>query len=247
MIDETDISSELKWHYELLSVKAVEALRRNYFGAVYAPNRDEAFAKVLSMITREATIGIGDSITLEQLGIISFLENNRPDKLFNPFRRDVEGQLIVMGEERFQLTRKALTADIFMTGTNAITLDGKLVNRDGRGNRVAAMIFGPREVIVVAGANKIVKNTEEALRRISEVCAPLNAKRHLEKHHFSTMGELPCVRTGICNDCKSPWRICCYTVIIECQRQMETEIFGPAVGPPRPRISVVLVGESLGI
>ena len=123
-----------------------------------------------------------------------------------------------------------------MVGSNAVTLDGKLVNTDGRGNRVAPMIYGPDRVIVVAGANKLVNDMEEALLRIRQIAAPVNVRRHYIKHNNPHFGELPCARTGSCADCNHDWRICRYTVIIEGAMPWE-----------RGRINVVLVGEELGI
>ena len=127
-------------------------------------------------------------------------------------------------------------ADIFLTGTNAVTLDGKLVNIDGHGNRVSAMIFGPEKVIIIAGVNKIVKDVDEALYRIHNIVTPINAQRHSMKHHRSEYGELPCVKAGKCVDCNHMWRACRYTVIIEGTLVRE-----------RGRINVVLVGDELGI
>jgi hypothetical protein len=134
------------------------------------------------------------------------------------------------------MQREAFSCDVFLAGTNAVTMDGKLVNTDGLGNRVSAMIFGPEKVILVVGANKIVKNLDEAMERIREVCAPMNARRHFLKHHSSEFGDLPCVRTGKCIDCNHDWKICNYTVIIE-----------GAMAREKGRINVVLVGEELGI
>ena len=132
--------------------------------------------------------------------------------------------------------KESFFADVFVTGTNAITLDGKLVNIDGYGNRVAAMIYGPAKVILVIGTNKIVKNVDEALERIHQYAAPINAKRHYLKHHDQNFIDLPCIKTGGCVDCRHEWRICNYTTIIE-----------GAVSRHQGRINVVLVGEELGI
>ncbi|MFH0738183.1 MAG: LUD domain-containing protein [Candidatus Micrarchaeota archaeon] len=123
-----------------------------------------------------------------------------------------------------------------MKKVNAITLDGKIVSTDGLGNRVAPVIFGPEKVILVIGANKIVKDVDQALQRIREIAAPINAKRHALKHHRPEFDNLPCARTGICVDCNHDWRICHYTVIIEGSMVRE-----------EGRINVVLVGEELGI
>ena len=134
------------------------------------------------------------------------------------------------------MEREAFSADIFLTSTNAITLDGRLVSIDGHGNRVSAMVFGPRKVIVVAGANKIVKDVDEALMRIHNFATPLNAMRHYLKHDMKEGGELPCVKGGSCVDCFHSERPCRYTVIIE----------GSGIMDPG-RFEVVLVGEELGI
>ena len=144
--------------------------------------------------------------------------------------------MVVDGEDRKELMRQVFLSDVYVIGTNAVTLDGKLVNIDGNGNRVAAMIYGPKKVIVVVGANKIVKNVDEAIHRIKEVCAPINATRHGLKHNRPEFLELPCAKTGSCTDCNNAWRICRYTTIIE------------GVNEPRKGyLSVVLVGERLGI
>jgi hypothetical protein len=135
--------------------------------------------------------------------------------------------------ESIQLKKRALTSDVFVTGTNALTMDGKIINVDALGNRVAAMLFGPNRVIIVVGINKIVETLQEALDRIRNKAAPLNVKRHPE---FDPMP--PCGLTGVCTDCSSPWRICNKTVIIE--RQMDNNKY-------KPLIALVIVGEELGI
>jgi hypothetical protein len=136
-------------------------------------------------------------------------------------------------EENIRLKRRALTSDVFVTGTNALTLDGKIVNVDGHGNRVAAMLFGPDAVIVVVGINKVVRDLDEAMERIRHQAAPLNVARHTE---FDPMP--PCGITGACSDCSSPWRICNKTVIIE--RQYANDRYDPV-------LSVIIVGEELGL
>jgi hypothetical protein len=129
-----------------------------------------------------------------------------------------------------------MNSDIFLAGTNAVTLDGKLVNIDGTGNRVAPMIFGPLKVIIVVGVNKIVENVNDAIERVTNFVAPMNAKRHYLKHHHVEYHDMPCVRTGTCIDCNHPLRHCHYTTIIDGSRP-----------PEQGRINVVLVGEELGI
>jgi hypothetical protein len=150
--------------------------------------------------------------------------------------------------ERYSLQQRIFSANVFVTGTNAITLDGKLVNIDGLGNRVAPMIFGPNKVVVVVGANKIVPNVDEALRRIHEYAAPINAKRHAEKHSSSaianianTIGNLPCAKTGICSYCHSENKICRITTIIDGW----SPLFHCPTAEHQP--TIIIVGESLGI
>ena len=236
MIDETDLSAERNWFYEKRARIAVTNLQKRNINAQYVPTQAEALSAVLEMIPEGATVVRGDSMTVDQIGIITALRERNQNKVIDPFERDDEGFPVSRGKERARMQREAFFADVFLTGTNAVTLDGKLVNIDGLGNRVAAIIFGPEKVILVIGANKIVKDVNEALERIREVCAPINAKRHVLKHHGTKLDELPCVRTGRCVDCNHDWRICRFTVIIE-------GTFALVKG----RINVVLVGEELGI
>jgi hypothetical protein len=236
MSSEADLSQEKKWHYEQLAKKCIAGLAKYNISATLASDRDEARAQVLSMIPEGATVGIGDSVTLLECGIIQEVEESGRYQVLNPFHT-AEGTIFYpQGLEAIEVMRKALTCDVFITGTNAVTLDGKLVNIDGFGNRVAALIFGPRKRIVVVGANKIVANLDEALRRIKDIAAPLNAKRHGLKHGRE---EPPCATTGTCSDCRTDQRICLYTTIIEFQRK-------PPPGR-EPRLNVVLVAEELGI
>jgi hypothetical protein len=204
----------------------IERLDRNNIPAFYVQNRTEAFQKVMSMIPEGSTVGFGDSVTLRQIGVADALEKGNYTFL-NSWRPGISF------EENVNLKKKGLTSDVFVTGTNALTLDGKIVNVDGLGNRVAAMLFGPNKVIIVIGINKIVENLEEALDRIRNRAAPLNVKRH---PNFDPMP--PCGTTGLCSDCSSPWRICNKTVIIE--RQFNNNRYEPV-------ITVVIVGEELGI
>ena len=236
MVDEMDLSEERKWLYEERARAAVANLQKRNINAQYALTRQDALPIVLEMIPKGVTIARGDSVSLEQVGVISELRKRNQNKIIDPFERDAEGFYLVEWEQRRKMMREAFSSDVFLTGTNAVTLDGKLVSTDALGNRVAAMIFGPEKVIVVAGVNKIVKDVDEALVRIREVAAPINAKRHYLKHHIEGFGNLPCVRTGKCVDCNDDWRICRNTVIIE-----------GTYARVKGRINVVLVGEELGI
>jgi L-lactate utilization protein LutB len=233
-----DLSTEeeQKAVYEKLAKRAVENMIRRGINAKYAADREDALSMAMDMIPEGASVGTADSATLLQIGIFSALKKRKKNEILNPFIRDEEGSLLVQGEERYELARKVFLSDVYLIGTNAVTLDGKLVNVDGYGNRVAAMIFGPRKVIIIAGANKIVRDVEEAVKRVRNVCAPQNVVRHITKHQKGHYQDLPCAKTGFCTDCTHPWKICNYTTIIEGVRQSE-----------RGRISVILVGERLGI
>lgn len=204
----------------------IEKLGNNNIPAIYVSTRREAFKKVMSMIPKGSVVGFGDSLTLREIGVVDALAEGSYTFL-NPWDPGIGV------EEKVALKRQALTSDVFVTGTNALTLDGRIVNVDGYGNRVAAMLFGPTKVIIVVGINKIVSDLEAALERIRNEAAPLNVHRHPE---FDPMP--PCGATGVCSDCTSAWRICNKTVIIE--RQYDNDKYGPT-------IMVVIVGEKLGL
>jgi len=236
MVDEKDISPERKWlGYQRASITVANLQKRN-INAQYCASRREALNTLLDMVPQGATVARGDSITVDQIGIIPELLKRQQNAVIDPFRWDAEGYYTDTAEDRRQMYREAFFADIFLAGTNAVTMDGKLVNVDGLGNRVAAMIFGPEKVLLVAGVNKIVQDVDEAMERIRQFAGPLNARRHYEKHHCDELADLPCVRTGRCVNCTHDRKICCYWVIID----------GAALSE-KGRINVVLVGEELGI
>lgn len=206
------------WHHETTGEKVVEALRKNNFIAHYAESKGTAIAYVLDQIGQNATIGIGGSMTLVELGLDVTLEE-AGHTVYNHNKAGLSK------EESLALRRKELLSDVFLTSANAITEDGQIVNTDGSGNRVAAMIFGPRKVIIVAGRNKIVADTDAAKKRIEKIAAPINAKR-LNRN-------TPCAQTGRCVDCASSERICAVTTIMH-KKPLSIEIH------------VVIVGENLG-
>ena len=204
----------------------IATLGHNNIDAVYVHDRQKAFVTVMSMIPEGAVVGYGDSLTLQQIGVVDALEAGNYTFL-NPWKPGTSVK------DNVRLKKRTLTADVLVTGSNALTLDGKIVNVDGHGNRVAAMLFGPDKVIIVVGVNKLVANVHEALERIRIHAAPLNVQRH---PHFDPMP--PCGITGECADCSSPWRICNKTVIIE--REFSNDRYDP-------RIHIVIVGEDLGL
>jgi hypothetical protein len=221
--------------YERLAKRAVESFARRNIRAYYAPDRQEAQSAILAMIPEKATIGIGDSETMEQIGIRAKLEERGGHEIFNPFRFLGDGQFADSTEVRLHKMRQALLADFFLTGSNAITLDGKIVNIDARGNRVAGIIFGPKKVILAVGVNKITADVNQAVKRIKNVSAPLNAERHFLAHRLAK--ETPCAQLGTCVDCSSPHRICCFVSIIEWQRGVQE----------KDRLHLFIVGEDLGL
>ncbi len=208
-----------KWYYERLALRTVKSLCVNGMNAVYAATAQEAKKMALDMVPHDAAIGLGGSVTLQEIGLLDAFNEGSYNLLTS-----TAGNL--PDDEKYEQRRRGLTADYFFTSTNAVTLDGKLVNIDGSGNRVAAMIFGPKKVIVIAGANKITRNLEEALNRCKEA-AVLNAKR-LEKSKGT-----PCNATGKCENCNSKGRICNVTTIMEKK-------------PSSTDYAVIIVGEELG-
>lgn len=206
---------------ELLATTAA-ALGKSGFKPFTARDRRQALDIFLSIVEREkpSSVSWGGSATAEQTGIIPAL---REQSKIPVIVTSGEG---LSAEEKIENRRRALLCDLFVTGTNAITADGRLVNLDGIGNRVAAMAFGPRSVVVVAGRNKITRTVEEALDRVKNHAALMNVKRF---PHLAT----PCLKTGRCHDCNSPDRICNIWTVTERSR-------------PEGRIKVILTDEDLG-
>ncbi len=195
-------------------------LRKNGFAVFYVPSKQQALEKVLEMIPVAAKVGVGGSVTLREIGLVRALVD-RGNPVADHWRSGLSR------EELKEARRAQLTSDVFLSSSNAVTMDGKLVNADGTGNRVTAMIFGPGKVIIVAGINKIVKDTDEGLRRIRNVASPMNAKRLGYKS--------PCGLTGTCaeDQCEPPERLCHIITILE-RKPDETDT------------TIVLVGERLG-
>lgn len=211
---------------------ALKSLRAHGFEVKFAESKEDAMKIMLDMIPRDAVVGVGDSATIRQVGILGKLAS-RGAKIVHPFSKELRG---LEATKRFgsdalrakqtDVMREALRSDVFLTSSNTVTLDGKLVNIDAAGNRVVGMIFGPERVIIVVGRNKIVKDVDEALRRLRNVIVPYHSKVKEIK--------TPCVVTGKCNDCGSPQRLCHITTIIERK-------------PGRINATVIIVNEDLGL
>ena len=240
--NEKDMSVEMQWYADKRAERAIKVLQRNRFEAEYVPDSKGALAKIIELIPSGGSIGCGDSVTLHQIGFTEWLREQKEHEVFNPFFLDYPDydDHDLFTDARFNIARKALTADVFVTSTNAITLNGELVNVDGHGNRVAPMIFGPNRVIVVAGYNKIVKDLDAAITWIQEYVAPVNMKRHLEKHGLTFIENLPCIKTGTCQHCNMENKCCLNTTIIGA--------WSPDPKSPKQYPThIIIVGEALGI
>ena len=206
-----------KKYYDKRGAILVKNLKSRHFDAYYCSTKEEALEKALSLIPAGASVGWGGCVSCQQIGLLDAVRAGDykaldRDKCNTP-------------EERDNLMHQCLLADTFLTGANAISLDGQMVNIDGNGNRVAAIIYGPRQVIVVAGMNKVVDTLDAAITRARTVAAPINQQR------FGLPN--PCTATGSCADCKSETCICNHIVVTRHCR-------------PVGKIKFILVGEDLG-
>lgn len=198
-------------------------LSRNGFAVHVVNNTIEAGQWVTDKIKELSpeSISFGDSETMFATGIIDQLRIQTEIPLIDGFDRSMPRP------ERLEIRRKGILADLFMTGINAVTMDGHLHWLDMIGNRIAPVVFGPRHVVLFAGRNKIVANDEEARQRIRQIAAPKNALKHTD---FKT----PCQKTGICIDCSSPDRICnTWMCMAKCF--------------PKGRITIILIDQDLGL
>ncbi|MBI2910067.1 MAG: lactate utilization protein [Chloroflexi bacterium] len=241
MVEELKTPDDINVYWRQQAEIAVANFRRKRLRAEYVPDRHAAREKVLSLIPPGASIGRGDSLTLDQIGVMPILKQSGKHEIFNPF--DWDGPRVV-GEARLDLQRRAMTADIFLSGANAITMDGRVVATDSTGNRVAPMIFGPKKIIIVAGVNKLVPNLEAAFKRIHSFAAPVNFRQHYHSERSrDEWSSLPCVKAGSCPDCAHAARGCNYSIIIEGSRET----------PPQHsdehthRHNIILIGEPLGL
>lgn len=200
--------------------RVIKALAQNRMAATYAPTKEDAVKAVEALLNDGETISCGGSMTLQECGVRALMESGR----YNFIDREK-----ISPREAYL---KTFGADVFLTSANAITEDGELYNVDGNGNRVAALIYGPKRVIVVAGYNKIVRNLDEAILRVKTVAAPANGARLETRTPCSRMGRCSACDGGMTAGCASERRMCSHYVITGYQRA--------------DRIQVILVGEELG-
>lgn len=198
--------------------RTMSALERNNMKAYYAESRDELLDIVRGLVKNDKLITAGGSVTLEESGVKQMLMT----EFKGVYLDRSEGKT---PEEVEDILHKAFVSDTFFASSNAVTEDGELYNVDGRGNRVSAMIYGPTQVVLIVGVNKIVRNMEEAVCRVEQVAAPKNTRR--------LNSGTPCEITGSCAHCRSRGRICCSYVRMAQQRVKD-------------RIKVIIVNESLG-
>ncbi len=208
------------WNLKLEAVK--ENLEKNNFKVFIAPDAKAAKEIAVNDIIPELdikTVSWGGSMSFVATGLFHKLKDNPDLEVLNTFNQKLTP------EEMLELRRQSLLVDLFITGTNAVTQDGHLVNLDMVGNRVAAIMWGPKNVLLIIGRNKICEDLEEAMLRIKNYAAVVNTM-NLDK-------KTPCVKTGVCHDCSSPERICNYWTITEKSFIKE-------------RIKIILVNEDLG-
>lgn len=203
--------------YQNTAATLISRLEKRGMQGIYCADGREAAETVRRLIPAGSVVSWGGSETLEEAGILDTLRTMDLELLDRKSAKTPEESRALYG--------RIFCADYFLTGTNAITLDGQLVNIDGNGNRVACLIYGPRHVIVVCGMNKLCADVEDAVRRIRTMACPPNAVR--------VKSNTPCAKTGVCSDCLSPDCICCQVVVTRKSRQAG-------------RITVLLVGEDLG-
>lgn len=212
----------IKIRNQKLGQKVVSSLQKRHFEAYYCDTKEDALKKAVELITKEDSVSTGGSMTLNEIGLIDYLVDNgykitARDRAKTP-------------EEKNEISRNAMTADVFLMSTNAMSEDGELVNIDGLGNRVAALAYGPKNIIIITGMNKIAKDLDSAYKRARNTAAPINLQR-IASHNTNT--ETPCLYTGSCADCKSTSSICAQIVTTRLCR-------------PAGRIKVILVNENLG-
>ena len=212
------MNENIQWLNERRIEKTISKLEKNNIKGYYAKNNDELLNIIKDIAKEGEMVSVGGSMTLFETNIIDFLRSGR----YNFLDRYEEN---LTPADMKEIYRKSFYADTYFSSVNAITEEGEIFNVDGNGNRVAAMLYGPDKVILIVGANKIVKNLDDAVNRNKTISGPVNAKR------LNTA--TPCAKVGYCMDCKSEDRICCEYTVIKRQRTAG-------------RIHVIFVNDILG-
>ena len=212
------MATPIEKYYEKRGNILVKNLQSRHFEAYYCANKEEALAKALELIPEGASVGWGGAMSCEQIGLMDALKAGN--------YRAMDRSLAKTAAEREQMMHDMLASDVFLTGANGLSLDGQMVNIDGTGNRVAAIVYGPKSILVVAGMNKVEDTLEDAMNRARTVAAPMNNQRFDNSN--------PCSVTGTCANCKHETCICNQILITRHCR-------------PAGRIKFILVGEDLGM
>ncbi len=211
------MNENLKERNRRLAPALLKALQSRNMEAYFCETPEDAKRLALSLMPDASSITWGGSQTIEEIGLKAAVKSGDYTVYDRSEAKD--------DKEAMEILRKAYSADFYLTSSNAVTLDGTLINIDGMSNRVSAMAFGPGAVIMLVGMQKIVKNTDEGMSRIRNIASPMNALR---------LGiETPCAATGVCMDCKSPYCICCQILITRFSRF-------------KGRTKVILINEELG-
>ncbi len=205
-------------YYDKRGEILVKNLKSRHFEAYYCPDKASALKKALELIPENGTVGWGGAMSAQQIGLIDAVNNGNYHTIDRMCAESID--------ERRELEKQCLFSDVFLTGANGLSMDGQMVNIDGNGNRVAAIIYGPKTVLVIAGMNKVCQTVEDAVVRARNVAAPANQQRFQLNN--------PCTVTGCCADCKSEESICNQIVITRHCR-------------PAGRIKFIIVGEDLGL
>lgn len=211
------MSDAKKLYFEKRGQILIKNLQNRHFDAYFCADKQSALEKALELIPRDQTVSWGGCESAVQIGLIQALQNGD--------YKTIDRSKGATAEERTQIMKQGMLADIFITGANGLSMDGQMVNIDGTGNRVAPIVYGPDSVIVIAGMNKVEDSIESAVHRARTVAAPINKQR------FDNV--TPCAVTGTCADCKTEGCICNQILITRHCR-------------PVGRIKFIIVGEELG-
>lgn len=213
-MDRTDIMHRM---YDIKGPLVAKKFAARGFEAVYCPTKEEALKQAISYIPETDVVSWGGSVSINEIGLRPYVLEHNPV---------IDRDSAKTPEERVELMRKALLCDTFLMGTNAAVQDGQLINIDGNGNRVAALCYGPKQVIAIVGMNKVVPTVEAGIERAHTVASPQNIGR------FPGVGT-PCAKTGMCGHCIRPDSVC-------------AQVVRTRICKPQGRIKVILVGENLG-
>lgn len=205
----------LRTYLKIRGERATDSLIKNGFDARFLETKD-AVDTVLNMVSNEDKVGFGNSVSIRQIGLVDIIKD-KGNEIIDFWK--------TTPEEQRQMLMNFGAPDVFITGTDAITLDGKMIDIDGGGNQVTHMLYSPAKIVVIAGANKVMENEQDAVRRIRNIAAPLYAMR--------LNCNTPCTKTGICENCDSPDRICNITTVFFKKPYMSD-------------MTIIIVGEILG-